>query len=299
MRLVSIAVDGAERPGAVVTGSDGTDRVLDLAAVVGGRPLAEVLADGEVLAAVRDAADRADPTDLPALGSVRLAPPVRPGTILCLGYNYRGHLEGEPDEVPVHPNVFVKTPNVVAAPGDPVVLPPATSQVDYEGEIAVVIGRRAHRVSEADAMAHVAGFTLFNDVSDRDWQSRTSQWALGKCIDGFGPLGPWVVTTDEAPELAGRTMEVERDGVVTVRASTDAMVFGVPFLVHHLSQVVTLEPGDLISTGTPARAPEAQAVHRPIAPGDTVTVRVTGLGELTTTFVSPYDPSSVPLEENR
>lgn len=287
MRFVSVDVDGSERPGAVVAGPDGIDRVLDLGAVTEGATLAQLLADEAGLALARTAADQADPAVLPRLGDVPLAPPVRPGKILCLGYNYQGHAEELPgQEAPPYPNVFIKTTNTICGPRDRVVMPPAATDVDYEGEIAIVIGRAARGVAEADAMAHVAGYTLFNDVSDRDWQNRTSQWALGKSVDGFGPLGPWVVTTDEAQDLAGRELEVERDGVVTVRSATDAMIYRVAFLVHYLSQVMTLEPGDVISTGTPARLPDAQAVHVPLAHGDTVTVRVTGLGELTTTFTS-------------
>jgi 2-keto-4-pentenoate hydratase/2-oxohepta-3-ene-1,7-dioic acid hydratase in catechol pathway len=308
MRLLSFEIDGRERPGAVVSGPDGVDRVVDLRAVAGDSTLAQLLADDVLLAnahsavldgahsAVLDGAHSAvldgDPAALPRLAEVRLAPPVRPGKILCLGYNYQGHVEqGAGQQTPPYPNVFVKTSNTICGPHDRVVMPRAATDVDYEGEIAVVIGRTARNVAEADAMAHVAGYTLFNDVSDRGWQQRSSQWALGKSIDGFGPLGPWIVTADEVPDLAGRLMEVERDGVVTVRSSTDAMIYGVAFLVHYLSQIITLEPGDLISTGTPARTPQAQAAHRPLAHGDTVTIRVTGLGELTTTFVS--------MEENQ
>lgn len=292
MRLVTYSFDArhgagtAEHPGAVVVAPDGTDRVLDLAEATAGATLAQVLADDDALAAVRSAVAAADPATLPVLDRERLAPPVRPSKILCLGYNYAGHAEAGVGERPEHPNVFVKTPNVLRGPAEAVVLPRAATEPDYEGEIAVVIGRRAYQVAVADAMAHVAGYTLFDDVSDRDWQHRSSQWTLGKSIDGFGPLGPWVVTTDEVPDLGGRDVVVERNGVVTVRASTDAMVFPVAFLVHHLSQVMTLEPGDVISTGTPARSDEAQAAHTPLADGDTVTVRVTGLGELTTTFVT-------------
>ncbi|NTW38547.1 MAG: fumarylacetoacetate hydrolase family protein [Cellulomonadaceae bacterium] len=287
MRLVSYHVDGGHRPGAVVRGPDGSDRLLDLGAVAAGAALADLLAEDDGLERVRGAVAAADSSGLPLLSSVRLAPPVLPGKVLCLGYNYSGHREaGDTSPAPLYPNVFVKTPNTIGGPQDPVVMPRAAVEVDYEGEIAVVIGRRATAVSEADAMSHVAGYTLFNDVSDRGWQQRTSQWTLGKCVDGFGPLGPWVVTTDEVPDLPGREMVVERDGVVTVRASTDAMVFGVAYLVHYLSQVVTLEPGDVISTGTPARMPEMQAVHVPLLHGETVTVRVTGLGELTTTFIA-------------
>lgn len=286
MRLVSLDTELGDLPAAVVPGPDGADRVLDLSPVVGAVPLAQVLADDTLLTAARTAIAQADPAVLPPYAGTRLAPPVRPGKILCLGYNYVGHLEDLSGEQPPYPNVFVKTANVVCGPHDPVVLPHAADEVDYEGEIAVVIGRTAHEVAEADAMDHVAGYTLFDDVSDRGWQHRSNQWALGKSFDGFGPLGPWVVTTDEAPDLAGRAIEVERNGVVTVRSSTDAMVYRVPFLVHYLSQVMTLEPGDVVSTGTPARSPKAQADHLPLAHGDTVTVRVAGLGELTTTFVS-------------
>ena len=287
MRLVSVDLDGDERPGAVVTGPDGIDRLLDLRDVTGSATLAQLLADDAALAAARTAVGRSDGTGLPRLEDVRLAPPVRPANIWCLGYNYVGHTEaGLGQEPPPFPNVFIKTANVIGGPRDPVVMPREATDVDYEGEIAVVIGRTAKNVAEADAMAYVAGYTLFNDVSDRGWQNRASQWALGKSIDGFGPLGPWIVTTDEVPDLPGRDMVVERGGVVTVAASTDAMVYGVGFLVHYLTQIITLQPGDLISTGTPARAPEVQAVHVPLAHGETVTVRVTGLGELTTTFVA-------------
>lgn len=286
MRLVTYRSTAGERPAALVVGPDGTDRVLDLSAVCGAVPLARVLADDSALGSARAAVAAADPTQLPTLDPRLLAPPVRPSKILCVGYNYAGHAETGGTERPEHPNVFVKTPNVLRGPTEPVVLPRASRQPDYEGEIAVVIGRAAYEVPEAEALAHVAGYTLFDDVSDREWQARSSQWALGKSFDGFGPLGPWVVTADEVGDLGGRELEVERNGVVTVRASTDAMVFGVAFLVHYLSSVMTLEPGDVISTGTPARSDEAHAVHTPLADGDTVTVRVTGLGQLTTRFVS-------------
>jgi 2-keto-4-pentenoate hydratase/2-oxohepta-3-ene-1,7-dioic acid hydratase in catechol pathway len=286
MRLVTIRQHGSEHPGAVLRAADGTDRVLDLSTRVGCRGVEVLLSNDRLRAEVESAMAANDPQSLPLLSSVRLGPPVRPDKILCLGYNYRGHLETVAGDDPEHPNVFVKTPNVICGPDDPVTIRACTPQVDYEGEIAVVIGRTAHRVSEAEALDHVAGYTLFNDVSDRDWQSRTNQWALGKSVDGFGPLGPWLVTPDEFGELPGRTVEVQRNGDVTVQASTDAMVFGVPFLIHYLSQVITLEPGDVISTGTPARSDAAQAVHQPLSSGDVVAVRVTGLGELTTTFIS-------------
>ncbi|WP_265521127.1 fumarylacetoacetate hydrolase family protein [Oerskovia flava] len=289
MRLVT-TLDG--RPAALVP--DGaTERLLDLTPVVGQAALADVLADPGATARVRAAVAHAHhaPADLPPADGVRLGPPVRPGKILCLGYNYRGHVAAGADphgDDPAYPDVFVKTPNTLCGPDDAVALPAAADDVDYEGEIAVVIGRRAHRVSVADAMDHVAGYTLFDDVSDRGWQGRSSQWELGKCFDGFGPLGPALVTADEVPDFHDLLVEVERDGVVTVSQSTSTMVFTLPFLVHYLSEVMTLEPGDVISTGTPQKLPEALAAHRPLAHGDAVTIRVV-LGEhplaLTTRFV--------------
>ena len=161
------------------------------------------------------------------------------------------------------------------------------ADVDYEGEIAVVIGRRASNVTAEAASTHIGGYSLFNDVTARDWQRRTSQWALGKSFDTFGPLGPWIVTADDVPDPHQLLVEVERDGLVTVSQSTSTMIFAIPFLVHYLSQVMTLEPGDIIATGSPQKLAVGQSTHRPLAPGDAVTVRVAGIGELTTTFLAP------------
>lgn len=272
--------EGAVRSGVVVT-VDGVDRVVDLG------PAALT----DLLAADRDALDRAaaraDVADL-ELSAVRLEAPVRPGKILCLGYNYRGHVPDGVDPTaddPAFPDVFVKTPNTLGGPADPVMVPAVADDVDYEGEIAVVIGRRAKDVDEATALAYVAGYTILNDVSDRSWQRRQSQWAMGKCFDGFAPLGPWLVTPEEAGDPQDMLVEVIRDGVVTVSQSTATTIFSVARVVSYLSSVMTLEPGDVISTGTPQKLPDAQAAHRPLGPGDAVTVRIERLGELTTTFI--------------
>lgn len=286
MRLVryraarAVDTESAVRSGAVVA-VDGVDRVVDLGPAT--------LTD--LLAADRDALDRAgaraDVAD-PALSSVRLEAPVRPGKILCLGYNYRGHVPDGVDPTaddPAFPDVFVKTPNTLGGPADPVIVPMVAEDVDYEGEVAVVIGRRAKDVDEAAALAHVAGYTILNDVSDRSWQRRQSQWAMGKCFDGFAPLGPWLVTPDEAGDPQDMLVEVVRDGVVTVSQSTATTIFSVARVVSYLSSVMTLEPGDVISTGTPQKLSDAQTAHRPLRPGDAVTVRIERLGELTTTFI--------------
>ena len=284
MRLATYASAEGDRPAAVVAGADG-DRVLDLGDLAG--TVTALLADAEALGAARSAVAASDATSLPRLDDVELRAPVVPGKILCLGYNYRGHVPDGVDPTandPEWPDVFVKTPNALAGPQDAVVLPPGATDVDYEGEVAVIIGRRAQRVALDDALDHVGGYTILNDVSDRAWQRRQSQWALGKCSDGFAPLGPWIVTPDEVPDPQDLLVEVVRDGVVTVSQSTSTTIFSVAFVIHHLSQVLTLEPGDVVSTGTPQKLPAAQEAHRPLADGDAVTVRISRLGELTTRF---------------
>ncbi|WP_349899186.1 fumarylacetoacetate hydrolase family protein [Parafrigoribacterium soli] len=295
MRLVSFAHDGRPRPGALIGSPEG-DRVLDLSSTMpaGRHGVERIISDAEMLRVVAEAvrvqtAER-ESGQLHLVTEVTLVEPVRPGKILCLGYNYRGHVPVGVDPTtadPEFPDVFVKTPNVLAGPSDSVTLPRASTDVDYEGEIALVIGRRAHQVPFDRAMDCVAGLTLFNDVSARDWQGRSSQWELGKCFDGFGVLGPAIVTLDEVPDPHDLLLEVVRDGIVTVSQSTSTMVFSMPLLVHYLSQVMTLEPGDIISTGSPQKTADALAAHRPLADGDAVTIRVAGLGELTTSFVSP------------
>lgn len=289
MRLVTYAGSGDARPAAVVAG----DRVLDLGGIAGS--VTELLSSDAALDAARAAVASADADSLPVVDAADLLAPVVPGKILCLGYNYRGHVPDGVDPTandPEYPDVFVKTSNTLAGPNDAVVIPPGATDVDYEGEVAVVIGRRAQRVSLEDALDHVGGYTILNDVSERAWQRRQSQWALGKCSDGFAPLGPWVVTPDEAPDPQDLLVEVVRDGVVTVSQSTSTTIFSVAYVIHHLSQVLTLEPGDIVSTGTPQKLPAAQDAHRPLAGGDAVTVRISGLGELTTRFIASQESAA-------
>ena len=280
MRLINHRESGL---GAVVT-AGGIDRVLALPGT-----LEELLADEAMLADARSAVAGADPNALPEVDQGMLLAPVRPGKIICIGYNYRHHVPdgADPTADPDYPDVFLKTPNVLVGPADPVRIPSVPADVDYEGEIAVVIGRRASNVTAEAASTHIGGYSLFNDVTARDWQRRTSQWALGKSFDTFGPLGPWIVTADDVPDPHQLLVEVERDGLVTVSQSTSTMIFAIPFLVHYLSQVMTLEPGDIIATGSPQKLAVGQSTHRPLAPGDAVTVRVAGIGELTTTFLAP------------
>lgn len=284
MRLVTwIASDGARRPGAV-SNIGGVDRLVDLTPLA--VDIVTILSD-EVIRAAAQAALASAGVTAPLLADVPLGPPVVPGKLLCLGYNYAGHVAAgaSVDDVPQYPNVFVKTPNTYAGPNDPVVLPAASAHTDYEGEIALVVGSQARNVAEAAAGTHIAGYLLLNDVSSRDWQDRSSQWTLGKCSDGFAPMGPWITTADAVPNPGDLLLEVVRDGEVTVSQSTATCVFTPEFTLAYISQMMTLEPGDVISLGTPQKLPSALAAHRPLAPGDAVTVRATGLGELTTTFL--------------
>lgn len=280
MRLVN---DRERGFGAVIT-HDGVDRLLPLEGTI-----TEALADPAAMERARETVARADARALTELDPATLLAPVRPGTIVCVGYNYRHHVPdgADPSADPEFPDIFLKSPNVLVGPNDPVRMPGVPADVDYEGELAVVIGRRARAVPIESALDHVAGYTLFNDVSARDWQRRTSQWTLGKCFDTFGPIGPWIITADEVGDPHDLLVEVERDGVITVSQSTSTMIFSIAFLVHSISQVMTLQPGDIISTGTPQKLAHAQGAHRSIAAGDAVTIRIAGIGELTTTFTSP------------
>ena len=280
MRLVTFAFaepGAGARVGALVEAG-----VLDLGAVVpaGPRDLVGLLAaEPDVLAAVRAAVADPDPAAVLPRDAVRLLAPVpRPGTILCVGYNYRGHTA---QDDPEFPDVFTKPASAVVGPDDAVVLPRASTEVDYEAELAVVIGRTAHDVPEADALAYVGGYTVLNDVSARDWQRRTSQWVLGKAFDTFAPLGPAVVTPDEVPDPQALDVSARVNGSLTLEGSTRDQVFDVAHLVSYLSQVVTLQPGDVIATGTPQKLQHVlDRGPRWLRDGDVVEITVSGIGTL-------------------
>lgn len=286
MRLVTFEANRGPRVGVLL---DGGASVVDVATTVAGAPntMIGLLAAGE---SGREAAEEAAaaPTKARiARADVRLLAPVpRPGKIVCIGYNYQGHEPADGSAMPEYPEVFVKTSNVVVGPEDSVVLPASTSQVDYEGEMAIVIGARARHVSVDQARRHIAGYTVFNDVSARDIQNRGSQWVLGKSFDSFGPMGPAIVTADEVGDPHAQTVKVACNGETTVRASTADMIFTVDYLVSYLSKFMTLEPGDIISTGTPAKLPDAEAQNRFLAPGDVVVATFDRIGSLSTRFVA-------------
>lgn len=216
------------------------------------------------------------------LGDVRLLAPVpRPGKVIGIGLNYRDHAAESGQAIPEAPILFPKFANSVIGPGAPIVIPPETEQPDYEAELGVVIGRTARRVSGAEALSYVAGYTCVNDVSARDLQFQSSQWMLGKAIDTFLPCGPWLVTTDEIRDPQALSVRLTLNGEELQSSSTAQMVFGVAELVAFVSRTTTLEPGDLIATGTPPGVGFARTPPIWLEDGDVVSVEVEGIGTLT------------------
>lgn len=216
-----------------------------------------------------------------ARAEVALLPPVpNPAKIACIGLNYRDHAAEVKMDLPQHVTVFAKWPNTLIGDGAPIVIPSLSHRVDYEAELAFVVGKRAHAVAEDDADAYIAGYTCFNDVSVRDYQMRTSQWTLGKVFDTHGPCGPFLVTRDEVPDPQNLRIRCSIGGETLQDSSTAQMVFGVRRLLAELSAVMTLEPGDVVATGTPAGVGTSRTPKRWILPGERVRVEIDGIGVL-------------------
>ena len=220
------------------------------------------------------------------ISRVRLAPCVpAPGKMLCIGLNYRRHAAESGAAVPEKPIVFSKMSNALAAPGQEIPLRPVSSQYDYEAELVVIIGRTARNVSEASALDHVWGYCNGNDLSARDLQTQSSQWLLGKSLDYFGPIGPYAVSRDEAEPLDEMSIKCTVNGEVRQSSVVRDMVFGVPELVSFISRHLTLDPGDVIFTGTPEGVADGRPDHPWLKPGDEVVVEVGNLGRLVNKMV--------------
>lgn len=217
---------------------------------------------------------------LPERDVTLLAPVPHPDKVICIGHNYKGHIGIGKTELPEYPNLFCKTVNTIIGHNQPIVIPPVTEQADFEAELMAVIGKRARNISESEAGSCIAGYTIFNDVSVRDYQKRTSQWMLGKSFDTFGPMGPTLVTPDEVPDPYNLEMELTVNGVPQQRVNTCDMIFSIPYLISYISQVMTLEVGDVIATGTPSRLPEAAQQQRFLQAGDVVEIKIERLGTL-------------------
>ncbi|WP_350277715.1 fumarylacetoacetate hydrolase family protein [Kribbella sp. HUAS MG21] len=226
--------------------------------------------------------DRAAAGEAPVdFDTVRVAPPLSPGKIVCVGLNYADHAAEGGQEAPAEPILFLKAPDTVVGACDDVVIPRGGEKTDWEVELGVVIGRTAAYLNdEADALEHVAGYVLVNDVSERHFQlERGGQWDKGKNAATFCPLGPWILTADEVPDPQKLRLGLDVNGEVLQDSSTAEMIFGVAHLVHYISQFMTLYPGDVISTGTPAGVGAGQKPPRYLRAGDVLRVWADGLGE--------------------
>jgi len=225
---------------------------------------------------------RAEGEVLPLEGLEILPPVPDPQKIVCIGLNYASHAAETGMEPPARPTFFAKFRNALAAPGATVALPATSDKVDYEAEVAFVIGRRAKDVAEADALDHVAGYMLLNDLSARDLQGATPQWMPGKVFDGSAPCGPALVTADEAGVHDAISFSLTLNGEEMQASATDDLIFSIPALVADLSSLMTLEPGDLISTGTPSGVGLSRNPHVWLKPADEVVISSPQLGELRT-----------------
>jgi 2-keto-4-pentenoate hydratase/2-oxohepta-3-ene-1,7-dioic acid hydratase in catechol pathway len=236
------------------------------------------LLQGGLLSEVKPVEDDGVPVE-----GVDLLPPIgRPGKIICIGLNYRAHAQEGGLDAPETPTFFAKWTNALAPPGGTVKLPEWSSKVDYEAEVAFVIGDRAKDVPEESAIDHLAGYTLLNDLSARDYQFKTPQWMPGKVFDGAAPCGPALVTPDEAGPHNAIEIELTLNGERMQKSSTADLIHSVPALVAYLSQLMTLEPGDVVSTGTPAGVGSGRDPKVWLKPGDEVVISSPQLGVLET-----------------
>lgn len=203
---------------------------------------------------------------------------VLPTKTICVGLNYRAHIQETGRETPRHPTLFGKFSDALAGPFDALTIPPETAKADWEVELGVVIGTAGRRIPETDALDHVAGFVVVNDISMRDWQNRTTQWMQGKNFDRSTPVGPWIVTPDELPPDLDLAISCEVSGVVMQSSRTSDLLFSVPELVAYISTFCTLRPGDLIATGTPGGIGNTRTPPRFLRSGDTLVSSIEGLG---------------------
>ncbi|MER1986361.1 MAG: fumarylacetoacetate hydrolase family protein [Solibacillus sp.] len=208
------------------------------------------------------------------------APVINPGKIICVGHNYREHILEMGRELPTHPVIFAKFANTILGPDDDIPFYPISEQLDYEAEFTFVIGKQARNVSEEDALDYVAGYTITNDVTYRDIQRRTLQWLQGKTVDGSAPMGPYLITTDELPDPSGLSVVLTVNGEVRQETNTANLVFSVQKLVAFLSNLMTLEPGDVILTGTPGGVGVAMNPPTFLKDGDVVRIEIDKVGAL-------------------
>ena len=274
MKLIKFGTQGSEKPGVLL--SNGTS--IDVSACTPDFNEAFFESDGlhRLSSWIENHADTA-PVVAPG---TRLGSPIaRPSKIICIGLNYSDHAKESGMAVPAEPIIFFKSTTALTGPNDGLVIPAGSEKTDWEVEFAVVIGKTARSVSESDAMAHVAGYVLHNDYSERAWQlERGGQWVKGKSADTFAPLGPWLATTDEIPDPHNLRLWLKVNGETKQDGTTANLIFKIPFLVSYVSQFMTLLPGDVISTGTPAGVGLGFKPPQYLKAGDTIELGIDGLG---------------------
>jgi 2-keto-4-pentenoate hydratase/2-oxohepta-3-ene-1,7-dioic acid hydratase in catechol pathway len=279
LKLVRYGALGAEKPGIVA--ADGSLR--DLSGVVPD-VTGKMFGDGSL-----ERLQALDPLTLPLVeGSPRMGACVGGvGKFICIGLNYADHAAESGVAVPVEPVMFMKATSAIMGPDDDVVIPKGSAKTDWEVELGVIIGKEAKYVDEADALDYVGGYCVVNDLSERAFQLEgTGQWVKGKSADTFGPIGPWLVTADEVPDPQAMTLRLSVDGHEYQRGSTATMVFGVAHLVSYVSRFMSLQPGDVISTGTPPGVGLGQKPPRYLKPGETIRLGIDGLGTQTQKVVA-------------
>jgi 2-keto-4-pentenoate hydratase/2-oxohepta-3-ene-1,7-dioic acid hydratase in catechol pathway len=277
MRIVTFRRPGTAPEAGIVAG----DRVIGLSAA-GYDSVLQLIENWDTARATVEALLNQTPREAAAdLSQVTLMAPIpRPPKLICVGLNYRDHAKESGMEIPSVPTIFNKFPNVVIGPNDPIVLPKNSEKPDYEAEFAFVIGKGGRHIAADTWQDHVFGYTIVNDVSARDFQMKTSQWLMGKTFDTFAPMGPWIVTADEVADPHALDISMTIGGQVLQNSNTRELIFRIPQLIEFLSSVVTLEPGDIVSTGTPAGVGFGFKPPRWLRAGDECVVTVAGIGEL-------------------
>ncbi|WP_020471582.1 fumarylacetoacetate hydrolase family protein [Zavarzinella formosa] len=266
------------------------DSYVDLTATDSKFPASvrELLSKPALLAEAAEAAKSPKAVKVPVAGAKLHAPIHDPQKIVCVGLNYRDHAIESKMAIPKEPVLFSKFPSALIGSGEAIVAPKVSTRVDYEAELVIVIGKKGRKISEADATDHVAGYAVGHDVSARDWQLEKDgkQWMAGKTFDTFAPIGPVMVTKDEVADVHNLGIRLRLNGKTMQNSNTKEFIFTVPQMVSYISQIITLEPGDLIFTGTPPGIGHALSPQVYMKAGDTVEVEIDGLGTLTNTVIS-------------
>jgi 2-keto-4-pentenoate hydratase/2-oxohepta-3-ene-1,7-dioic acid hydratase in catechol pathway len=280
MKLLRYGARGQEKPGLLDSGG----RIRDLSAMI-----ADISPDVLSPAALNELRAM-DPASLPVVpGAPRIGPCVaRVPQLVCTGLNYVDHVKEAGAPFPPEPVIFLKSISAINGPYDDVVLPKGSKKADWETELGIVIGTAARNVSEGDALRHIAGYCIANDISDRGFQFERGEPspAKGKCADTFAPIGPYLVTSDEVPDPQALEISCQVNGSVMQQGSTRNMIFSCAFLLSYISDFVTLQPGDIVLTGTPAGTGLGQKPPRYLVPGDTMRLAITGLGEQRSSIVA-------------